>query len=381
VTKPACSVVVPVRDGAAFLAESLPALVAALPDDAELIVCDDGSQDGSVPVAAAHGARVLPLEGPIGPAAARNRGARAAGGAILVFLDADVRVHADTILRLRRELDDPQVTAAFGSYDDAPPARSWPSLYRNLAHHFVHQRSRREGSTFWAGCGAVRRGAFLAVGGFDPAYHRPSIEDVELGYRLRAAGHRIRLVPEAQVTHLKRWSLVGWLAADLRDRAVPWARLVRAGRGLPADLNFTASDRTASGLVGLALALGGLSVWRPALVVPAMACLAVAIALDRALLAFAARRVSLAFALAAAGMQVLHRAAGLAGFAYGYAFPARMAESGGLGGPESPPSLIGAPDSFRRPVKTPDVASPSSSTTSTSPAATWSTPSRPSIAW
>lgn len=325
--KPACSVVVPVRDGAAFLAESLPALVAALPEDAELIVSDDGSHDGSVRVAAENGARVLPREGAPGPAAARNRGAHAAEGAILVFLDADVRVHADTILRLRRELDDPEVTAAFGSYDDAPADRSWPSLYKNLAHHFVHQRSRRDASTFWGGCGAVRREAFLAAGGFDAAYRRPSVEDVELGYRLRAAGHRIRLVPEAQVTHLKRWSLGGWLAADLRDRAVPWARLVRAGRGLPADLNFTVADRAASALVGLALVLAAASPWHPALAVAALAGLAVSISLDHAFLAFAARRVSPAFAVAAAGMQVLHRAAGLLGFAYGCLFPDRMAES------------------------------------------------------
>jgi GT2 family glycosyltransferase len=327
VKKLACSVVIPVRDGAAFLAESLPALVAALPEDAELIVCDDGSQDGSVRVAAAHGARVLPHAAPAGPAAARNRGAHAAGGAILVFLDADVRVHADTLSRLRSALDDPSITAAFGSYDDAPADRSWPSLYRNLAHHFVHQRSRREASTFWAGCGAVKREAFLAAGGFDPAYRRPSVEDVELGYRLRAAGHRIRLVPEAQVTHLKRWSLGGWLAADMRDRAVPWARLVRAGRGLPADLNFTVADRGASSLVGLALVLVAASPWHPALAVAALACLAVSISLDHAFLAFAARRASPAFAVAAAGMQVLHRAAGLLGFAYGCLFPDRMAES------------------------------------------------------
>jgi GT2 family glycosyltransferase len=331
VKAPSCSVVVPVRDGAAFLADTLPALVAALPEDAELIVCDDGSQDGSAQVAAAHGARVLLLEGSTGPAAARNRGARAAGGAIVVFLDADARVHSDTVLRLRRELDDPEITAAFGSYDDAPSARSWPSLYKNLAHHFVHQRSRREASTFWAGCGAVKREAFLAAGGFDPVYRRPSVEDVELGYRLRAAGHRIRLVPEAQVTHLKRWRLGTWLAADLRDRAVPWARLVRAGRGLPADLNFTASDRTASALVGLALALGMASAWRATLLVPSLVCLATAVALDRAFLAFAARRVSPAFAVAVAGMQVLHRAAGLVGFAYGYVFPDRMGESGKRG--------------------------------------------------
>jgi GT2 family glycosyltransferase len=318
VKEPAYSIIVPVRDGAAFLAESLPPLVAIAAGRAEVLVCDDGSRDGSARVAAAHGARVLPHDLPTGPAAARNRGARVARGRILVFVDADVRVHADTIPRLRRELEDPEIVAAFGSYDDAPAARSWPSLYKNLAHHFVHQRSRREASTFWAGCGAVRRDAFLALGGFDPAYDRPSVEDVELGYRLRAAGHRIRLVPEAQVTHLKKWTLTGWLASDFRDRAAPWARLVRAGRGLPADLNFTAGDRAASGLVALALFLGAASAWRAWLLLPAISCLAVAALLDRSFVSFAARRGSTPFAVAATGMQLLHRAAGLAGFAYGY---------------------------------------------------------------
>jgi GT2 family glycosyltransferase len=325
---PACSIVVPVRDAEGYLRESLPALLAALPPDTELIVCDDGSRDASPRVAAALGVRVLPHDTPTGPAAARNRGAHASGGAVLLFLDADVRVGTETIPLLRRALEDPSVAAAFGSYDDAPRARSWPSLYKNLAHHFVHQRSRREASTFWAGCGAVRREAFVAAGGFDPAYLRPSVEDVELGYRLRASGRRIRLVPEAQVTHLKRWTLAGWLAADLRDRAVPWARLVRAGRGLPADLNFTGGDRAASALVGLALLLGAAATWMAVLLIPALACVAAALFLDRAFLAFAARRVSPAFAAAAAGMQVLHRAAGLVGFAYGYVFAGRVAESG-----------------------------------------------------
>src|SRR5437667_1308280 len=322
---PACSIIVPVRDGAAFLAESLPALVASAGEDAEVIVCDDGSRDGSASVAAAHGALVIPHPVPTGPAAARNRGARGTRGRILVFVDADVRVHADTIPRLRRALDDPAISAAFGSYDDAPPARSWPSFYRNLAHHFVHQRSRREASTFWAGCGAVRRDAFLAAGGFDPAYRRPSVEDVELGYRLRAAGHRIRLVPEAQATHLKSWTLGGWLASDLRDRAVPWARLVRAGRGLPADLNFTGRDRVASTLVALALLFTAVSWWRGWLLLAAAACLAAATAFDRPFLAFVGRRGSPGFAVAAAGMHLLHRAAGVAGFAYGYVVPNRPA--------------------------------------------------------
>ena len=82
------------------------------------------------------------------------------------------------------------------------------SQYRNLLHHFVHQEGNPEASTFWAGCGAVRRAAFDAVAGYDEArFRRPSIEDIELGYRLRRAGYRIRLDRDLQCTHLKRWRL------------------------------------------------------------------------------------------------------------------------------------------------------------------------------
>jgi hypothetical protein len=319
-------VVVPVRDGGAYLARTLVPLLASLPPGASVLVCDDGSRDGSAELARSVGARVLRRETSEGPAAARNRGAREGGADRIVFLDADCRVHPDTIARLMAALDDPAVAAAFGSYDDAPEARTTVSLYKNLAHHFVHQRSRAEAETFWAGCGIVRREAFEAVGGFDEAFARPSIEDVDLGYRLRSAGHRIRLVPEAQVTHLKEWRLGSWLLADFRDRALPWARLVRAGRALPRDLNFTGRDRVATGLVGLAPILGVAALVAtpraPWLFAAAGALLASAL-LDLPFLRFAARRVSPAFALSAAALHLIHRAAGLVGFVVGWLLPAR----------------------------------------------------------
>ena len=313
------SVIVPVRDGAALLRETLPALLAILPAGSELIVVDDGSRDGSGDVARGLGARVFRQDPARGPAAARNRGAAEARADVLVFLDADVRVHHDTLARLLAPLVDPAVAAAFGSYDDTPLIGSWVSLYKNLAHHFVHQRSLEEASTFWAGCGAIRRAAFESAGRFDERYRRPSIEDVELGYRLRAAGHRIRLVREARVTHLKRWTLGSWLASDLRDRALPWARLVRAGRALPPDLNFTPRDRAASLLVALGLASAALALVFGWLLLVAAAALLLALALDAPFLRFAAARVSPAFAVAAAGLHILHRVAGLVGFALGWA--------------------------------------------------------------
>ena len=321
-TNAAFAIVIPARDAASLLRRTLPAL-APLAATHEVLVVDDGSRDDTAEVAVSLGARVLRLPSPGGPAAARNAGARAAAGSpeILVFLDADVLPHAETVTRLLAPFSDPGVAAAFGSYDDAPPERSWISLYKNLAHHFVHQRSGIEASTFWAGCGAIRRQVLLSVGGFDERYRHPSIEDVELGYRLRAARQGIRLVPDAQVTHLKRWTLATWVRSDLCHRAIPWARLLRAGRGLPRDLNFTVTDRLASALVALGvLGLAAAPLWLPGLGV-AVVCGIAAATLDLPLLRLCARRGSRGFALVAAGLHLTHRALGLAGLAVGLALP------------------------------------------------------------
>jgi GT2 family glycosyltransferase len=309
------SVIVPVRNGAAFLAETLPALIAVRPAGTELLVGDDGSTDASARVAAANGARVVRTSMPAGPAAARNRAAREATGDILVFLDADVRIHRDTLDRLLSPFADRSVAATFGSYDDAPTATSWVSRYKNLAHHFVHQRSRREAQTFWAGCGAIRRPVFETMGGFDERYPRPSIEDVELGYRLRESGHRIVLVREATVTHLKDWTLANWLLSDLRDRAVPWARLVLWGRRLPTDLNFTTGDRLALALVAVALAAAFGAIVEPRLVLLSLLCLAGTLPIDARLLHFMRARGSLAFTVAAALLHAGHRIAAVTGAA------------------------------------------------------------------
>jgi hypothetical protein len=51
--------------------------------------------------------------------------------------------------------------------------------------------------------------------GFDAdRYPRPSIEDIELGYRLTAAGHQIAMNKEVQVKHLKNWTVRGMIKAD-----------------------------------------------------------------------------------------------------------------------------------------------------------------------
>ena len=251
------SVVVPVRNDPAHLRACLTALLASRPAPGEVIVVDDASTDDSAAVASALGARVLRLERRAGPAAARNHGAEAARGDHVFFVDADVRVHPETVGQVAAAFAaDPALDALFGSYDLTPGETNFLSQYKNLFHHFVHQQAAREASTFWSGCGAIKRALFLEMGGFDTAYDRPCIEDIELGARLRRAGRRIALVKEIQASHLKRWTLPGILRSDVWDRGVPWTELIlREGR-LPDDLNLKLSQRLSTVLAyALAAAL------------------------------------------------------------------------------------------------------------------------------
>ncbi len=250
------SVIVPAYNARNVLDRCLQSLVASELREYECIVVDDASTDDTRAVAAKYGVTVVALDRNGGPARARNRGAEAAHGEILVFIDSDVCVHPDTLGRIDTHFRDHLSTdALMGSYDDTPAHPAFVSQYKNLFHHYVHHRSSTEAWTFWAGCGAIRRDVFLKFGGFDESYARPSIEDIELGSRLHASGHRIDLNPSIQVTHLKRWTLWGLVRTDVRDRGVPWFLLMLRRRSMPADLNVTRAHRLSVALVGAMLLL------------------------------------------------------------------------------------------------------------------------------
>ena len=267
---PYLSVIVPAHNSAAVLEQCLSALSASqLPRESwELVVVDDASTDETELIAARHADIAVRLAGnPHGPAYARNRGAEASRGAILVFVDADVVVHPDTLARVATVLARrPEVSALFGSYDVRPYHQGIVSQYRNLLHHYVHLHGGGDAETFWSGLGAMRRSVFFEVGMFDEwHYARPQIEDIELGRRLRRRGHRILLDPTVQATHLKEWTFWGMINTDFRNRGLPWMWLMlREGLGEAAgSLNIGRAERACTALVATGmLGLVSAVLWR-----------------------------------------------------------------------------------------------------------------------
>jgi glycosyltransferase involved in cell wall biosynthesis len=245
------SVIVPVRNGGMTLARCLQGLAESDYSHFEVIVVDDWSTDNTPQIVERSGAQFLRAPQPMGPGGARNWGARHATGEIMVFVDADVVVPPE-ILRLFAEdfLDDPDLAAVFGSYDDTPARQNFLSQYKNLMHHYVHQISSESAVTFWAGCGAMRKAVFDEFGGFDAEkYPQPSIEDIALGHRLHVAGRKIRLDKRIQAKHLKRWTLRSLLRADIYCRAVPWTKLILESRKIPRDLNLAYASQLSAFLV------------------------------------------------------------------------------------------------------------------------------------
>jgi GT2 family glycosyltransferase len=320
------SVIVPFHRNLEQLRECLAAVRAAgavLPPTVtlgEVIVSADGAVDDPADLVRASDARLLVVPGPQGPAVARNRAAAVATGNLVVFVDTDVVIQEQSLVQLAAPfLAEPELGAAFGAYDESPADAGFFSQCRNLAHSFIHQRSNREAHTFWAGLGAIRAEVFAAVGGFDERFGRPSVEDIDLGYRIRAAGHRIVLDPSAQGKHLKRWTLWSGIVTDVRDRGIPWTQLMSRYGAMRNDLNVTFKYRACVVLAYLLVGSLVASIWWPLFLVPAVATVVTLWALDRPYYAFFIERRGLGFALTWFPFHIVHHLSNGVSFAAGKA--------------------------------------------------------------
>lgn len=234
------TVVIPARDRGDQLERTLGALGPTI----GRVVVDDASHDPSevASVAARHGAEVIPLTTNLGPAGARNAGLAAVRSPYVAFVDSDITVTTGTLLRLARHFEDPSV-ALVGPLITGVTRSPRPRWF---------QRYDERSSSLTMGTipGVVRPGAAVAwlpsaclvartcdlAGGFDPTMRVG--EDVDLVWRLIAAGRTVRYDPTQVAHHDTRTTFRGWLTRKFVYGTSAAALAIRHGsNGAPAVLS------------------------------------------------------------------------------------------------------------------------------------------------
>ncbi len=226
------TVVVPVKDRPAELERLLAAVVATVPGLGGIVVVDDGSADPTTTerIAAAHGGRVVRHPSSRGPSAARNTGARASATPIVAFLDSDVVPEPGWLATLLGHLGDPAVGAVaprIVAWGDGGPENAVTRYERRRSSLDLGARpapvtARSRVAYVPSAALVVRRSAF----GDGFREDMPVAEDVDLVWRLVAAGWRLRYEPAARVAHEHRASVRAWLGrkAFYGTGAAPLAR-------------------------------------------------------------------------------------------------------------------------------------------------------------
>ncbi len=197
------SVIVPAYNARKSIGECLDALMSQGYQRSayEVIVVDDGSTDGTGDVVRAYPVKYL-FQKNQGPATARNAGARAAQGEILLFTDADCAPTADWIQEMARPFENCDVAAVKGAYltrQKGVVARFAQLEFEERFEMLKRAESIDMVDTYSAG---YRKEVFLRLGGFDTSFPVANNEDTELSYRMSKLGLRMVFSPRAVVYHL-----------------------------------------------------------------------------------------------------------------------------------------------------------------------------------
>lgn len=275
------SVVIPVHNGADCIGVLLDSLRPQRAADIELLAVDDASTDATAAVLARYpDVRVLHHAQNRGAGAARNTGAQAAQGEIVLFLDADTEATPGLLAAVTAFFaGHPEVAAASGVYCERNCGTHGFARYLDICEAAMRSAGLdgpAPGALSGSLC-AVRRAVLLTSGGFSTE-RALALEDVELGLRLARAGHAHWLVGAWRVRHrqpraaaycrelvprtrhyLALLRQFGTFNEVMGGRAEGWARLTYAIAGVLA-LAWLLVPSIAT--AGACLLAGGLALWR-----------------------------------------------------------------------------------------------------------------------
>ena len=181
----------------------------------EIIIVDDGSNDKTLEVLnQIKDIKVLSQHNS-GPASARNNGAKASTGDILVFTDSDTVPHKDWLKNLTEPFENPDIVATTGTYSIENCESKLASL---IQYEIENKHSKYNDYVAFGGSYnlAIRRDLFFSIGGFNEEYKSASSEDVDISYKILNRGYKIKFVKSAIVGHFHPESLIKYLKTQFK---------------------------------------------------------------------------------------------------------------------------------------------------------------------
>lgn len=208
---PSFSVVLPCFNAESTIAEVLEALTAMDPPAEEIIVVDDFSGDASREICRRYPITLIEQDEHGGVSVTRNRGAQAASGDVLLFVDSDIVVPPDLLESLVEAHRDQPDYVGFSVLPDPDFHRGgFFSEYLNRRMHNGFSHLRSGVTTLCTSCASVWRDVFTNAGGFDRAGTYAVNDEATLGWRLAESGQETAVLDGIYVRHLKVMSLGAW---------------------------------------------------------------------------------------------------------------------------------------------------------------------------
>jgi len=268
------SIIIPVYNSASTIGTILSALFRQKEiekHEYEVLVVDDCSADNTAEIVKCYPVRLISLDRNSGPAVARNRGAEKARGELIAFIDSDVALKEDALIKIKKKFTErSDISALVGIYAQEPANNGPFRSYLALRKYSNWLDPKREFISFLSGSLAViKKDIFFEFGGFDIQYAGADVEDFELGYRI-SDKYKILLAGDIQGFHY--FPGFAKTVNNFFKRTFQWMELFTRRKKFSTEA-ATTRKRAIANLAGFcSLVIFFFSVWYPSLLLPAFFC-------------------------------------------------------------------------------------------------------------
>lgn len=222
---PLVSVIVPVKNSSKTLSQCIRSIKRSYYKKYEIIIVDDHSADHSIEIAKGYNCKVIEVKDGSGANNARNIGASAAKGDILMFVDSDIVIGRETMLGIVESLEENYIDAVVGIYTAKHRHESLVSQYKNLWVRYSYIKSPPAIDWLFGSISGIKRQAFEKLGGFNiELLAKHGHDDIELGKRAAQGNLNIELNMDIEVEHLKNYTLLSFIKNEY-NRSAGFAEL------------------------------------------------------------------------------------------------------------------------------------------------------------